>query len=150
MVQHINCAWRSSRTVPSALKAIEAPLSATKVCCKAIDAFATSVSLKPYMHTDKKDIVMELANLFMPSPVSGSGHHSPCSQTSKTIRYAEKYKLVFSLFNEDISKGGITQWNISAALDREFNSTIRALQCSDFRTARRSHLSPASNAQRPA
>lgn len=46
---------------------------------------------------------------------------SQFSRDSKAVKYAQKYKLVFSLLNEDASKGGAPQWDIAEALDCEKN-----------------------------
>jgi len=58
-----------------------------------------------------------LVDLFMPSPRRQGVPLDQFSQSSKAVKYAEKYKLVFSLLNEDASKGGISQWEASSALE---------------------------------
>lgn len=37
-------------------------------------------------------------------------------QTRQSVKYSSKYKLVFSLLNEDLAKGGSRTWEVDAAL----------------------------------
>jgi hypothetical protein len=59
-----------------------------------------------------------LVSLFMPSlSLSEPGRNTRFSQSDKAVKYAQKYKLVFSLLNEDIGEGGIAQWEATEALE---------------------------------
>lgn len=63
----------------------------------------------------------------MPSPRRKGSPIDQFSQRSKAVKYAEKYKLVFSLLNEDASKGGILQWDAPSALEGEQLCLLRII-----------------------
>lgn len=46
----------------------------------------------------------------------------------KAVRYARKYKLIFSLLNEDVAKGGVTSWRVREALTRKHLLLCRLVQ----------------------
>lgn len=60
--------------------------------------------------------VHSLSELLMPAPAPQRWRQF--SQETTAVRYASKYKLVFSLLNENIGKGGLFDWSASEALER--------------------------------
>lgn len=56
---------------------------------------------------------------------------------ARVAKFAPRYKLVFSLLNEDSSSGGaLLEWDIQTLLKRELHSGLGALPCLIFRLRR--------------
>ena len=63
-----------------------------------------------------------LEQLLIAAFVPGYASKNPQSQSSlnlRAVKYSQRYKLVFSLLNEDYSQGGVRDWDVAAALQRE-------------------------------
>ena len=61
-----------------------------------------------------------LADRFMPRPTAtgkASGEQAQHSTDSRAVRFASRYKLVFSLLNEDVGRGGVKDWEVTPALE---------------------------------
>lgn len=63
--------------------------------------------------------------------VDASGTRIPSSSGHRAVKYARKYKLVFSLLNEDISKGGYTNWDTRYAISSLFTLLLPRIYCAD-------------------
>lgn len=63
-----------------------------------------------------------LADRFMPRPTALGQTSSGLAQystDSRAVKFASRYKLVFSLLNEDVARGGIKDWDVAPALESQ-------------------------------
>lgn len=72
-----------------------------------------------------------LAHRFMPRPTAtgkASGEQAQYSTDSRAVRFASRYKLVFSLLNEDVGTGGVKDWEVTPALEKHVLPLLQSLR----------------------
>lgn len=70
----------------------------------------SSVNDKSAIEEQPASIASRISSVLVPQ---GSARQAE----SKAVKYAQRYKLVFSLFNEDLAKGGVRSWDAEEALE---------------------------------
>lgn len=61
----------------------------------------------------------DIFQLFEPSTAGPDGSQVLSSSSHRAVKYSRRFKLVFSLLNEDIGAGGFVNWNVQAGISGE-------------------------------